>query len=379
MEMLAKDIMETKYKKIEDSETVNRAISLFDTSTDVLIAFEEKKYQGIVTERSILRMGIKPNETKIRSVMLKSPKIDEQTPITEVSRLMIENDIMQIPVFKEDKVIGIISASKVVEVLGKDMLSGKPVEEFMSDELIVGEADDSLGRIITVFREYHISRVPIVEESELVGVISMHDVLKKAMQQGSDADTAEERSSIFDIAAENIMSSPVEVVALGEKIDEVINRMSRLDISSIIVVDENNTPLGIITKKDILEKLIDIEEEEQVHVQIASKVSDLDRKAVFDEIARFVEKHHEYLGRGTVYAYITKLREKTNNIPLMFCRMKMDFENFRVQIRAEGFGEEQVTKNSLRKAKTAMLKSRDLKKRIRGREFMEHSELDALL
>jgi CBS domain-containing protein len=381
-EITAKDIISKKYKQMDVNEFVNKAISLFDVSTDVLIVFDKDKYEGIITERSILRMGIDPQKTKIKSLVIKSPKINESTSINEIARLMIENDIMQIPVFKDEKVIGVVSSTAIVQKLGIPLIGDISANIFMSENLITAEPDDTIGRVITLFREYHISRVPIVENGKLIGLISMHDILKKAIKTKEKilpGFIIDEKTSIFDLPAESFMSAPVETLLKENDISEGIHKMIDLNISSLIVVDKNDYPVGIITKKDILEKLIKQQESSKVHIQIASKVSDLDREIIFEEIMLFVDKYKEMLGEGVIYAYYTQLKERTRNIPLMFCRMKLDFENIRLQVRSEGWGEQQTTKNVLRKAKASILKTKGLRKKMSPKDYIDYSDLDSII
>lgn len=55
-----------------------------------------------------------------------------------------------------------------------------------------------------------------------------------------------------ETCALNIMSSPIETVRLKDPVQEVIRLFSDRNISAAAVLDENDKPIGVITKTDLM-------------------------------------------------------------------------------------------------------------------------------
>jgi len=78
--------------------------------------------KGILTERDILRRVVAKNinieSTNVLEIMTKDPvTVKYDSSILEVTRLMSENNFRRLIVMKKNKVVGIITAKDVIEVL----------------------------------------------------------------------------------------------------------------------------------------------------------------------------------------------------------------------------------------------------------------------
>lgn len=63
-------------------------------------------------------------------------------------------------------------------------------------------------------------------------------------------------SSLFRKRVSELMSSPVITCQTSETVTEVARRMSEKNISALVVLDKHKEPVGIITEKDLVTKLI---------------------------------------------------------------------------------------------------------------------------
>jgi len=59
-----------------------------------------------------------------------------------------------------------------------------------------------------------------------------------------------------EIKVKDIASSPVITVSYNSKVADVARVMKNYKIGSVIVVDEKNEPIGIVTKSDIIERVL---------------------------------------------------------------------------------------------------------------------------
>ncbi|MBI4144536.1 CBS domain-containing protein [Candidatus Woesearchaeota archaeon] len=373
----AERILVSQFKRIDAKESVNRAISLFDKDTDVLIVFDRKQYKGILAERILLGRNIQ-NE-KVGPLAIAAPKVGLRTSLIECARLLIENDISQLPVFDKE-IIGIIRTEDLLKSL-IPLFGKRTAKEFMTPQPIACSSEDSLGKVMTMFREHHVSRIIVNGQKGIEGVVSIHDIMKKAKPNEREGFGFRigAKMRVVSIPAGEAMNRNVKRVTPDDELSEVVPLMAEKDGSCVVVVDKSNTAIGIITKRNILEKLVNLEKQESgIFIQVSSKVNDLNRNAIYDEINSFISKFSKHLGSGSLYCYITKHKETLHHMSLFFCRIHFHTSVLDTQVHADGWGEEQMIKNTLRRLKTAMLKAKELKKNIAPQEYFEHADFESL-
>ncbi len=104
--------------------------------------------------------------------------VNRQTQVYEAIRTMVENNITGLPVVSDDmSLAGVISEKDVLSLLYN--IEDKPgnVEDFMTEDVISFDQEDSLIDITDSFIRNNFRRVPIVQEGKLVGILSRRDII----------------------------------------------------------------------------------------------------------------------------------------------------------------------------------------------------------
>lgn len=128
-----KDLMTKNVVTIEADKTVIEAATLM-SQNDIgdLIIMDNDVPVGIVTERDLVRRVLaegKHRETKVSEVMTTPLKvIDPEAPIKEAARRMVNRRIRRLPVIKDNKLVGIITAADFAKHLSKKTLSDDILE-----------------------------------------------------------------------------------------------------------------------------------------------------------------------------------------------------------------------------------------------------------
>lgn len=108
--------------------------------------------------------------------------VKPETDVAVAFKIMLDNKITSIPVVDEHgKLVGIFSEKDgmkvVVESAYNQSMTGK-VGEFMSKELMVVDADDSLVDVASKFQNTPIRSFPVFKNGDMVGMISRVDVIR---------------------------------------------------------------------------------------------------------------------------------------------------------------------------------------------------------
>jgi CBS domain-containing protein len=119
------------------------------------------------------------NMFKAKEIMKTEVKtVKRKTETYEAIRILVENNITGLPVVNDDMTLaGIISEKDVLRLL-YDM-EDKPgyVEDFMTEDVVSFDKEDSLIDIAESLIKNDFRRVPILEEGKLVGILSRKDII----------------------------------------------------------------------------------------------------------------------------------------------------------------------------------------------------------
>ena len=107
--------------------------------------------------------------------------VSSGTTISEAMDLLIAHQISCLPVIgRSGRLEGIVSDRDIFRAIHKNQRSFKilNVSNLMTTEVMIGVPDDDIGYIGSVMTQNRIRHVPIVEEDNLVGLVSLGDVVK---------------------------------------------------------------------------------------------------------------------------------------------------------------------------------------------------------
>lgn len=118
----------------------------------------------------------------------------------------------------------------------------KLARDVMSNNVITVSVGTTLADARQVMERNQIRHLPVMDQDEqIVGVISQRDILKNSSQ--------------YHARVEDFMSRPVVWMAHDLSLHSAIEKMLDLKISSVLVGDEHNQLIGIVTTDDLLRLL----------------------------------------------------------------------------------------------------------------------------
>jgi CBS domain-containing protein len=111
--------------------------------------------------------------------------IPPDTSVFDALKIMAEKDIGALPVLDGKKLVGIFSERDYAR---KVILQGKsskniPVSEIMSTNLVVITPDQTTEQGLALMTAKHVRHLPVVHKEELVGFISIGDLVKSIISE----------------------------------------------------------------------------------------------------------------------------------------------------------------------------------------------------
>lgn len=120
-------------------------------------------------------------QSKGRSVVT----VTAESTIAEAVELLNTRKIGAVVVVDGKKAVGILSERDVVRHLGKDWgaLAGRPVSEVMTRTVVSVSRFATVADVMERMTEKRIRHMPIVENGDLVGIVSIGDVVKRKIEE----------------------------------------------------------------------------------------------------------------------------------------------------------------------------------------------------
>lgn len=115
---------------------------------------------------------------KAYDVMTRSiASVTPQTPVAKVASMMRDLNIGDVLVLEDNNLRGIVTDRDLtINVLTNGAKSDAPVERYMSTDVVTGAPDWSLEQVADVMGKHQIRRLPIVENDNVIGIVSLGDV-----------------------------------------------------------------------------------------------------------------------------------------------------------------------------------------------------------
>lgn len=147
-----------------------------------------RDFEGRESRRGFFAQGPTRSHLRCRDIMTRNPiSCRRDTPITEVARMMRDEDVGAIPVLDGDgKLAGIVTDRDIVVsgLTSEKKDAELKAEDCMSTDLFTANQNERVVDVIREMGDHKVRRVPIVDgRDRLVGIISMADV---ALQTNKD-------------------------------------------------------------------------------------------------------------------------------------------------------------------------------------------------
>ena len=133
-----------------------------------------------------------PSELLVHTVMTERPRcVRPDTPLRDAIAYMEEGRFRHLPVVNADgRLVGIVSPADYAG-LAEELIDGPPpamgqepgplrVADVMTSDPVALSPDDTLGLAATLFLSRLFHAAPVVDDGELVGIVTTHDLLRAA-------------------------------------------------------------------------------------------------------------------------------------------------------------------------------------------------------
>ncbi|AWB26491.1 CBS domain-containing protein [Halococcoides cellulosivorans] len=336
------DIATREYVDVDGNERIAKVRSIFERERPRgVIVLEDGEYAGVLSERQFVQSHVE-DRAKAAKLARNAPKVERTADVRETARVLVESGSRVAPVFEADRLWGIVTDDAILGAVLEN-LEAIDVSDVYTESVTTVSEETTLGKAINLLRDRGISRLPVVEDGVLTGIVTTHDIVDLVVRN-MDKSTVGERAGdvdrMLDLPVYDVMSSPVETITVDESVRTAVDRMLANDYGGLVVTPERDDSLvaGVVTKTDVLRALT-FTEEEHMDVQITN-VNLLDtfsRDSVREGIEAVADKYQDMQVQHA-HVRLHQHKERLRGTPLIQCQIRLRTNKGQMAGSGEGYG-----------------------------------------
>lgn len=246
-----KDIVQKSGACIGDDLSLRAAIEVMSVNQKgLVVVLKADRPVGIITERDIvglLHEGVDLDQQAYPFAKKSLVTTKGDRTIGYALNLMIENNIRRIIVTGADHdFLGVTTQQDLLRYMEEDFYrSYVKVKHILERQrpLMSAMPEETLQSVVNAMTSGQVSSVPVIRDGKAVGIITEKDILGLAL---SNTD--------FSDAVSLHMSSPVIDADIETTLLDIVKTMNNSNIRRI-VINQNGTPMGVMTIRDVLRNL----------------------------------------------------------------------------------------------------------------------------
>jgi CBS domain-containing protein/ribosome-associated translation inhibitor RaiA len=374
------DIATREFVEVDANKRLGKVRAIFERENPKgIIVTDGGEYAGVITQKQLVQSHVE-DDAKAGAMVQSAPKIERTADVRKVARVLVEGGTKVAPVFQGEELWGIITEDAILEAVLEN-LDALTIEQIYTEDVITVREDTNVGQIVNLLRKHSISRLPVLDDSDgLTGMVTRHDIVDvvvRDMNKATRGDRSGEIERVLDLPVYDIMNSPVETADPSDSVRDAVSRMLERDFGGLVVTDDDDHVVGIVTKTDVLRALT-YTEEDHMDVQITniSLLDTISRADIREDISEVADK---YQAMQVQHAHVRfhEHKEKLRGTPLIQCQIRLRTNKGQAAGSGEGYGAEMAFNVALDKLERNVLERKGVQadEEYRGQLLRKLGEL----
>jgi len=374
------DIATREFVEVDANKRLGKVRAIFERENPKgIIVTEDDAYTGIITQKQLVQSHVE-DDAKAGAMIRSAPKVERTADVRKVARVLVEGGTKVAPVFQGEELWGIITEDAILEAVIEN-LDALTIEQIYTEDVITVREDTNVGQVVNLLRKHSISRLPVLDDTDgLTGMVTRHDIVDvvvRDMDKATRGDRSGEIERVLDLPVYDVMNSPVETAEPNDSVRDAVERMLEHDFAGLVVTDDVDHVIGIVTKTDVLRALT-YTEEDHMDVQITniSLLDTISREDIRADISQVADK---YQAMQVQHAHVRfhEHKEKLRGTPLIQCQIRLRTNKGQAAGSGEGYGAEMAFNVALDKLERNVLERKGVQadEEYRGQLLRKLGEL----
>ena len=235
--MIAADLLKTDgVLTAKPDDSLASALAQMHSSHDAVFVTEKNQLLGAISPYHVLYRSHFPAATKVKNCLFLAPKLKPDTKTETIARLMLEAKVYFLPVVTDKgKWLGVVSYRRLLRQLTGFKVKPKPLVK-IKDNITISQARN-------LMKSSGVSRLIVVTGNDrLSGILTRYDLSKSL---GLPPSAPVKTYIKHGVATFRQTDNPVTV----------LNQMLDKRIGSMIMINQNYQPIGLLSVRDCLAAL----------------------------------------------------------------------------------------------------------------------------
>ena len=334
------------YTSINLDEPLSKVFEYFKENVREVLVFDEKGiFFGYLTKKNITRQSRIQPGSKVASLLQKVPTVMRNSSIDDIARALLSAKINTVPIEEDGKIIGVYRDIDVIRTTA-ELFKDKTVKDMMTPNPICVSPDTTAAKLIAISRTNNISRAPVVDENNyLLGIVSPHDMAELLIPSFPTKQTRGDRSAMqytpLTAPIRDLMTEEVVSCKENELVLEAISKLYKNNHKTLIIINDENHPVGVLTTTDLLETVSIPPKTEGYYVRVIGDVDDEDMEPIIEMGVDLVKKFASVIGSsGQLFIHAKSIpKKKFRGFVLYQIRLRISTNKGHTYVsKAEGYG-----------------------------------------
>ena len=219
-------------------------ISISDGETKIPIYCNDKKLEGISVAKIEFTSVPQPDECEAAIKVLGNIKELNLGDMLRIGPTPVNNLGVMGEIVGRDDLDNIL----LVDTTTIRSIPKQKVGDIATRNVITLQSDYSLKKTAEIFSKNSIDGAPVMEDDDVVGVFTVSDLIRAIAEDNDDATVGD------------LMSTKVIIINENLKIVRAIEIIFEKEISRLIIVDDNNKLVGIVTRTDLIDSMTNLKQ-----------------------------------------------------------------------------------------------------------------------
>jgi len=341
--------------KCSPETNLGSALSMLKSSHEPVFVFaQNNKFLGLVSPYFTLFKKRYPYTTKVKSLIITPPYIKSSTPFYEIADFMLSTRIYILPLFNEkEEIKGKITARNIIKAaINQQELIKEIAESIKIENAITAKTNAKAKDIYSLLRQKGTSRILLVNnKGRLAGIITRRDIEEAftkpttkqrfSTRKGKPINYSfdKEITTRFDIPISKFYIRNVLTAKKELGIEKSLQSMLKAEKNSIVIVDKNHYPYGIISIRTILKALAKLKPKREIPIifrKPTKESTDYEIEKIYNLLKKFSQKMDKISPVRQIKINFKKSKRPAGGIILFDITLQIEFfsgKNFIAKVK----------------------------------------------
>lgn len=296
-------IMREESEVFRSSDTASTLLGYLQETNHYEVSVVGEDKIGLVTLRDLLNVS-HPERTKLSRIWKFVGTLSPDDQVSEAVELMFQTDTRAVPIVENGNVVGILSQVEVTQALSNAQeLKGVLVKDVMKLPVITIEKGGKVSSTRRLMLDHKISHLPVLDRDRLLGIITARRIVYPFIAPVRRTETGEvigEAIRRLDGPVEGVMDLNPFIVEPTTPCLRVARGFIEEGKSACIVTGGRGEALGILTPRELvfLLRRYWVEEKERVPIYIVGLTEEeegfFEVSVAEEKIRRVIEKNMRF-------------------------------------------------------------------------------------